>query len=561
MAAEIKEENLSLALRFIVDRFGKEALLNQEQLNAILPDLLSNKFQTETSWIMDAINSGIVNILLNPSNTNEQAIDKAKDVFEKHYVAEIRKEYVLDCLSYALGWTNEKVQNLDDYKIKKNKPKTKLKLEKEVTRKENKNNNYQNNQQNNNYQNNQRNNKKKEPDYDKLIKQQKKSYNRENTNNQHNNLNNQNHNQYQNNNSNGNKKKLLLLLIPILLVLGILGAKLSSGSEDVKISDFYFNPQPELSGTTYIIEEYETVQLNIVFDIKNEDKIDKDKITYSIDDNSVCNYQKETYNRCIITGIGEGITTIRIYYDNEEIKSINIGVGDIEDDGVFVESIYPSSNVQKNGSSYVLPVGENVEFKVALRGEDIDEDEISYSLDDLSLADLTYNGKKCTLYGKNAGYTVLRIKYDNEEIYTVNLTFEESSNSENENTLSDSNSEVDLVVKAYLENYGNAINFGDIGYISSYLTSSGKFYKELSKSIPKTYDKGTKVDVVGYTKGNMKKEGNKYRVPMTIEYNIYKEDDGLKYQKEYMEFIVVQSAGEWLIDHYDNWKLLEQRDI
>ena len=51
MAAEIKEENLSLALRFIVEKFGKDALLNQNKVKAILPDLLSNKFTTETSWV------------------------------------------------------------------------------------------------------------------------------------------------------------------------------------------------------------------------------------------------------------------------------------------------------------------------------------------------------------------------------------------------------------------------------------------------------------------------------------------------------------------------------
>ena len=33
MAAEIKEENLSLALRFIVEKFGKDALLNQNKVN------------------------------------------------------------------------------------------------------------------------------------------------------------------------------------------------------------------------------------------------------------------------------------------------------------------------------------------------------------------------------------------------------------------------------------------------------------------------------------------------------------------------------------------------
>ena len=59
----------------------------------------------------------------------------------------------------------------------------------------------------------------------------------------------------------------------------------------------------------------------------------------------------------------------------------------------------------------------------------------------------------------------------------------------------------------------------------------------------------------------MKREGNKYRVSATIEYNIYKQDKGAQYQKEYMEFKVVQSSGQWLIDHYDNWQMLEQHNI
>ena len=43
MAAEIKEENLSLALRFIVEKFGKDALLNQNKVKAILPISLQLK--------------------------------------------------------------------------------------------------------------------------------------------------------------------------------------------------------------------------------------------------------------------------------------------------------------------------------------------------------------------------------------------------------------------------------------------------------------------------------------------------------------------------------------
>ena len=559
MAAEIKEENLSLALRFIVEKFGKDALLNQNKVKAILPDLLSNKFTTETSWVMDAINSGIVGILLNPNNTNEEAIEKAKDVFENHYVTEMRQEYVLDCLSYALGWTNTKVDSLDEYKAKLNKKnsKPKLNLEKDIVFKDSIDDNNKHNEQ-------------KEPDYDEILNQQKEEYRQEpvNTNRQFNdnNLNNRN-NQNNYNNSNGNKKKLLLLIPLLLIILGLGIAKLSGGPGDVEVSDFYFTPQTKLNGTTYMIEDGETVELNLTFDAKKENKIDKNKISYSLDDNKVCNYQKQTYNKCILVGVGEGTTTLRIYYDDKEIQTINIGVGNVDSndsDDVAVESIYPSSNAQKSGSGYVLPVGEEAQLKVKLSGDDVENDELSYSLDDSSIADLSYDGNKCILYGNQAGSTTLRIMYDGDEIYSVGLTFKESdiaSSNNDSNSNSDSNSEVDLVVKGYLENYGNARNYGSISYVSDYLTSSGDLYKQLSKTIPKTYANGTQVDVVGYTKNSIKREGNKYRVSATIEYNIYKQDKGAQYQKEYMEFIVVQSSGQWLIDHYDNWQMLEQHNI
>lgn len=559
MAAEIKEENLSLALRFIVEKFGKDALLNQDKVKAILPDLLSNKFTTETSWVMDAINSGIVGILLNPNNTNEEAIEKAKDVFEKHYVTEIRQEYVLDCLSYALGWTNTKVDSLDEYKAKVNKKnsKPKLNLEKEIVFKDSIDDNNKHNEQ-------------KEPDYDEILNQQKEEYRQEpiNTNRQFDNTNLNNRNNQNNyNDSNGNKKKLLLLIPLLLIIIGLGVTKLFSGPGDVEVSDFYFSPQTKLNGTTYMIDKNETVQLNITLDAKNKDKIDKDKISYSLDDNTVCNYKKETYNKCILVGVGEGTTTLHIYYNDKEIQAINIGVGDVDSndsDDVAVESIYPSSNAQKSGSGYVLPVGEEAQLKVKLSGDDIEKDELSYSLDDSSIAELSYDGNKCILYGNQAGSTNLRIMYDGEEIYSVGITFEEgsdTSSNNDSNSNSDSNSEVDLVVKGYLGNYADALNYGSIGYVSDYLTSSGDLYKQLSKTIPKTYANGTQVDVVGYTKNSMKREGNKYRVSATIEYNIYKQDKGAQYQKEYMEFIVVQSSGQWLIDHYDNWQMLEQHNI
>ncbi|MGM9536524.1 MAG: TcaA NTF2-like domain-containing protein, partial [Intestinibacter sp.] len=223
--------------------------------------------------------------------------------------------------------------------------------------------------------------------------------------------------------------------------------------------------------------------------------------------------------------------------------------------------IHASSNITMNGQNYILPVNEDGQIQVVLNDEELDESKLSYTVDDSNIASVSGSGSTCQIYGKNAGGTNIRILYDGKEIKTIYLEVEgEEDVDDSQQSSLDSNSEVDLVVKGYLENYADAVNYGEISYVEPYLTSTGAFHKELSKAIPKRYEKGTQVDVIGYTKNSMKQESGQYRVGMTIEYYVYKEGE-TKYQKEYMEFIAVQRSGEWLIDKYENWKLLEQYKV
>ena len=571
MANEIREENLSLALRYIVDNFGKDTLLNANKVESILSDLIPRS-STDINWAVDAIKLGIMKILLDENNIDEQsqkqAIQRAEEFFKKQYVAELRMNYILDNLSYALGWNNTKVDNLKVYEANKNKKSSKkLQLKKEEKQSDNQKQNRNDQSKNDNLK------------YEEILKQpyteipQKQPIKKNTENNQDSrnkdpfkNVDNSKNNKpkqpnrYDNSNK-SNKKFLWLLLIPLVLILGFLGSKLFFGVGDVTVSYFNFNSAYDLQGSTYIFDEDESVELNIKLDAKNPSKIDDSKVSYSVDDSGICNYTKEGANKCILIGMGEGTTTLRIYYDGKEIKSIGIGFGDIGESDAFVDQIHVSSNVEVQGSDYILPVNEKADIQVVLGGEDADYSELSYTIDDSSIASISGSGKICKIYGEQAGFTSLRILYDGEEIDSISLTFEEGETEEASTADSlDSNSEVDLTVKGYLENYSDAVNYGEVSYVAKYLTSTGAFYKELSKTIPKNYEKGTQVDVIGYTKNSMKQESGQYRVGMTIEYHVYKEGK-TKYQKEYMEFIVVQQSGVWFIDRYENWKLLEQHEV
>lgn len=553
MAGGIKEENLSLALRYIVDNFGKNTLLNANKVESILSDLIP-KEPTEKNWAVDAINLGIVKILLDENIVDDKgrqdAIKKAQDVFKRQYVAELRMDYILDNLSYALGWSNVKVDNLKEYELKKkSKPSKKLQLKKEEKTYEspiNKptvDNKKAEPKNSNKIKNDEEKNKKKYPNPNPNPNPKPKDQSKFNT---------------QNSN---NKKFLLLLLIPIIIVIFLI-TKLFSGVGDVTVSDFYFNTQYDLQGSTYVFDENETVELNITLDAKNPEKINAGKVSYSVDDGNICNYTKISDYKCSLIGMGEGSTVLHIYYDGKEIDSINVGFGNITgSEDASVDQIHASSNITMNGQNYILPVNEDGQIQVVLNDEELDESKLSYTVDDSNIASVSGSGSICQIYGKNAGGTNIRILYDGKEIKNIYLEVEEEEDVDNSQQSSlDSNSEVDLVVKGYLENYADAVNYGEISYVEPYLTSTGAFHKELSKAIPKRYEKGTQVDVIGYTKNSMKQESGQYRVGMTIEYNVYKEGE-TKYQKEYMEFIAVQRSGEWLIDRYENWKLLEQYKI
>ena len=192
------------------------------------------------------------------------------------------------------------------------------------------------------------------------------------------------------------------------------------------------------------------------------------------------------------------------------------------------------------------------EISVTLKGKDINNDLLSYSIDDTSLANISGYQNKCKISAKEEGSTTLRILYNRDEIYNINITIQKDDNNEN------LNSQVDTVIKEYWANYANASNKGDISYLQNFITPEGELHNELVNTLAQSSNKTT--EVIGYTKDNMKDEGGKYRVGIIVQSNI-KEGEITKSRKEYMEFIVIQENGQWLIDKVENKQVREEKQI
>ena len=123
MAGTIKAKNLSLSLRYIVDNFGKNTLLNPGKVEAILMDLIPESTM-EINWTIDAINSGVMKVFVEGNSVDEQSrqevLERATEIFKESCITGLRMDYILDNISYALGWSDVEVDNLSEYELKRN---------------------------------------------------------------------------------------------------------------------------------------------------------------------------------------------------------------------------------------------------------------------------------------------------------------------------------------------------------------------------------------------------------------------------------------------------------
>lgn len=518
MTQNLRDKNLSLALRFIVERFGQDVLLNPNRVRSILMDLIP-KSTMEINWIIDAINLGITKYMVNGENSNLLTREEIKreciSIFKEEHITDLRMNYILDNIYYAIGWSDKEVLGLKEYEEQYKSKTSKNKISKSKTYEENKF--IQEEQQR--VLNTNVSGEKTEIKKDKTILSKVESNNIEDTSlnkyiyNNRNRNNNNNNNKNNNNNNNKNnpnpkkrkkKKWVLLFLIPIILLIAGLAIKMPKQKENITISEYIFNVDYVVENNVYTFNLNEKVKLTPKLKGDNSEEIDNSKISYSIDDTSICMYTKED-GKLLFEGISDlGSTVIKIYYDTKEIGSINVAFKEKEESQEEEET----------------ETEENKEIEI-----ETDKEVIS----NLNRED------------NNSEYDD---EYDYEDDYSI----------EHDKIYAQ------YMVEDYLNNYGYAINNNDIGYVYDYITDEGSLYREVNGNIEATNKTGTKVYVDDYFIDDVEYEydSGEFRVYTYVEYTLEKES-GTYYQKEYLEFIVLDES--YLIDRCENVEILENYEI
>ncbi len=291
------EENLSGALRFIVKNFGKNSLLDSTHVSDMLHELRPN-LSKESEWIKEAIDLGVVEILLENNNDNlsrQIALQEARQMMKDKGFSKHQINLILNSLKYALKWP----QNIEKYKYDK----VCNYIQEDNSNQEEALNNQDETNPNNQTLNNNSNNQNTE----------------DNDTNYH-------YSEQEENNSNStNKVNKFLIPLFILIFIGIIGTALfvNLKSDDVYVSEIIFDIDYKKEESTYVFKKGDFIIMNLVLDSEKAVKIDKDELNYTVDDVSICKVSNE-FDKCRITGKSVGATTIHIYYGNKLIKDVNI---------------------------------------------------------------------------------------------------------------------------------------------------------------------------------------------------------------------------------------------
>ena len=135
----------------------------------------------------------------------------------------------------------------------------------------------------------------------------------------------------------------------------------------------------------------------------------------------------------------------------------------------------------------------------------------------------------------------------------------------NKQSSSDEDSNIPLedltyFMSCYFSNYQNAINYGNFSEISGSLTSNGALYRELKKSVPRTYDKGIIIQLRACNKVKARKvSSGVYSITYTVDWEIYNPNqDTYRLQREYADYIIYKSGGSCKLDRLENWEILSK---
>lgn len=311
------EENLGGALRFIIKNFGKSSLLDSAHVSAMISELRPN-LSEELAWLKEALDMGIAEILLDQKNTNDLnrkiAINKARLIMEENHIPQKRINFILENLKYGLKWSKNikiKDKKIEKYLLEDNLNEEEILDELYGINEENQDelddidednqmeNDISDNQNNINSQDSQEDLKKGSQENDPTL-------------------------------SSANKKHNYMIPLFIVLFIGIIGTTIfiSLNTSKVDVTEITFDMDYKKGESTYVFKKGDFIIMNLTLESdKKEEKIDEKNLSYVVEDTSICKVSDE-FEKCRITGVGVGTTTIHVYYGNKLIKNIDISFED-----------------------------------------------------------------------------------------------------------------------------------------------------------------------------------------------------------------------------------------
>ena len=306
MSEKKLEENLGGALRFIIKNFGENSLLDSTHVSAMISELRPNLSQ-EITWLKEALDMGIGEILLDKKNTNDLnrkiAINKARLIMEENYIPKKRINFILENLKYGLKWPKNikiKDKKIEKYLLEDNLNEEEILDEPDDINEDDIN---ENDKMENNISDNEDNINSGESQED-LPKDSQEN---------------------DNTLSCANKKHSYVIHVIILLFIGIIGTTifLSLNTSKVDVTEITFDMDYKKGESTYVFKKGDFIIMNLTLVSDKEEKIDEKNLSYVVDDTSICKVSDE-FEKCRITGVGVGTTTIHVYYGNKLIKNIDI---------------------------------------------------------------------------------------------------------------------------------------------------------------------------------------------------------------------------------------------
>lgn len=299
------EENLGGALRFIIKNFGKNSLLDSTHLSVMISELRPN-LSEELAWLKEALDMGIAEILLDKKNINDLnrkiAINKARIIMEENHIPKKRINFTLENLKYGLKWPKYikvKDKKIERYLLEGNLEQEEILDEIDDTK--------ANNQIENKISGNENNINSQELQEDLLKDSQENEQTL----------------------SCENKKHNYMIPLFIVLFIGIIGTTIfiSLNTSKVDVTEITFDMDYKKEESTYVFKKDDFIIMNLTLESDKEEKIDEKNLSYVVEDASICKVSDE-FEKCRITGVGVGTTTIHVYYGNKLIKNIDISFKD-----------------------------------------------------------------------------------------------------------------------------------------------------------------------------------------------------------------------------------------